>query len=113
MTPMDRDSAVPADMDVITRSPGATAPESNYEKVVILPKLGDQDPARHAWADARFAVDILAEHALFFALLMPEELAAKERVEALQFQQSFTDLYNRIVADTPPERSEVKTFIAP
>lgn len=100
-------------MEVITRSPGATTPESNYEKVVILPKMEDQDPARHAWADARFAADILAEHALFFALLMPEELAAKERVEALQFQQSFTALYDRIVADAPPERSEVKTFVAP
>ncbi|MBA2627490.1 MAG: DUF2935 domain-containing protein [Gemmatimonadales bacterium] len=51
-------------MDVISRSPSATAPESSYEKVVILPKLGDQDPARHAWADARFAADIRAEHAL-------------------------------------------------
>jgi hypothetical protein len=110
---MDRTSGVPADMEVITRSPGATVPESRYEKVVILPKVGDQDPSRHAWADAHFAADILAEHALFFALLMPEELAAKERTEALRFQKSFTELYDRIVADRPPERSEVKRFIAP
>jgi len=41
--------------------------------------MGDQDLSKHAWADARFAADILAEHAFFFALLMPEELAAKER----------------------------------
>ena len=73
MTQMDRTSGVPADMEVVTRSPGATVPESRHEKVVILPKVGDQDPSRHAWADAHFAADILAEHALFFALLMPEE----------------------------------------
>jgi DUF2935 family protein len=113
MTVVSRGSGVPADMDIITRSPGGTAPESNYEKVVILPKLEDQDPSKHAWADARFATDILAEHALFFALLMPEELAAKERAEALQFQQSFTQLFDRIVADKPPERSDVKNFVAP
>ncbi len=113
MTRMDQDAGVPADMEVITRSAEGTAPESTYEKVVILPKPGDQDPSRHAWADARFAADILAEHALFFALLMPEELAAKERAEALQFQQSFTQIYDRVVADRPPERSEVKGFVAP
>ncbi|MBA3687330.1 MAG: hypothetical protein H0W81_00605 [Chloroflexi bacterium] len=80
-------------MEVLTRSAGAAGPESTYEKVVILPKRDDTDLAHHAWADARFAADILAEHALFFALLMPEELAAKERAEALDFQRSFTSLY--------------------
>src|SRR5918994_6446368 len=103
----------PHGMDVLTRTPGAGAPETAVEKVVILPALEDRDPARHAWADARFAADILAEHALFFALLMPEELAAKERAEALQFQQSFSQLYDRIVADTPPEGSELKSFLNP
>jgi len=100
-------------MDVLTRTPGAGSAESANEKVVILPKMDDRDPSSHAWADARFAADILAEHALFFALLMPEELAAKERAEALQFQRSFSSLYERIVADTRPERSEVKGFLGP
>lgn len=97
-------------MDVFGRSPGATAPESGYEKVMILPKMEDEDLATHAWADARFAADILAEHALFFALLMPEELAAKERAEALRFKESFGQLYERIDAAGPPARSDVKTF---
>ena len=88
----------PAGMEVLTRTPGAGVPASNYEKVVLLPEMEDRDPSHHAWADARFAADILAEHALFFVLLMPEELAAKERAEALGFQRSFTDLYDRIVA---------------
>lgn len=99
-------------MDVFGRSPGATTPESEYEKVMILPKMGDDDLARHAWADARFSADILAEHALFFALLMPEELAAKERAEALRFRETFGQLYDRIDAAGPPAGSDVKPFTA-
>ena len=98
-------------MDVFTRTPGASEPESPTEKLVILPKRDDREVAAHAWADARFAADIMAEHAYFFALLMPEELAAGERAEALQFQRSFTGLYDRIVAAKRPERSEVKGFV--
>jgi hypothetical protein len=113
MADMSGGVAGTAGMEILTRSPGAGGPESSYEKVVILPSRSDSDPAHHAWADARFAADILAEHALFFALLMPEELAAKERAEALQFQRSFTDIYERIVSDTAPQRSEVKGFLSP
>src|SRR5688572_7396176 len=101
---------VAATMDVFTRSPGATRPESPTEKVMVLPKMGDNDLSNHAWADARFTADILAEHALFFALLMPEELAAKERAEALRFMQTFTALYDRIDSGPPPPRSELKRF---
>ncbi len=104
--------SIPTTMDVLGRSPGASAPESGYEKVVILPKMREDDLAAHAWADARFAADILAEHALFFALLMPEELAAKERAEALRFQTTFGQLYERIDSAGPPARSDVKTFTA-
>jgi hypothetical protein len=103
----------PEGMEVLTRSPGTAGPESTNEKVVILPQRDDADPAHHAWADARFTADILAEHALFFALLMPEELAAAERAEALEFQRSFTALYERIAADRAPDRSDVKSFLNP
>ena len=99
------------DMDVFARTPGASAPESPAEKLVILPRRDDREVATHAWADARFAADIMAEHAYFFAVLMPEELAARERAEALQFQSSFAALYDRIVAARPPERSEVTSFV--
>lgn len=108
------DNQLPAgaqNMDVFARTPGVSVPESPSDKLVILPKMEDRDVAAHAWADARFAADILAEHAFFFALLMPEELAAKERAEALQFQRSFAGLYDRVVADRPPQRSEVKRFV--
>jgi Domain of unknown function (DUF2935) len=103
---------VAATMDLFTRSPGAAAAESEYEKVMVLPKLEDADPARHAWADARFAADILAEHALFFALLMPQEVAGTERAQALEFMRSFTALFERIDSAPPPERSELKRFVA-
>jgi hypothetical protein len=99
-----------ATMELFTRSPGAAGPESPTEKVMVLPKAEDNDPSNHAWADARFTADILAEHALFFALLMPEELAAAERAEALRFMQTFTALYERIDSGPPPPRSELKRF---
>ena len=103
---------IAATMEVFGRSPGATAPESQYEKLMILPKMEDNDPAHHAWADARFTADILAEHALFFALLMPEEVAATERAQALEFMRSFTALYERIDAAPLPARSEIRQFAA-
>jgi DUF2935 family protein len=106
------DVRVPVDsMDVITRKPNATAAESKYEKVVILPNADDKDAANHAWADARFATDILSEHGLFFALLMPEELAKEERGEALTFYREFGEMHRQIAATKPPERSAVKSFL--
>ena len=98
-------------MDVITRKPNAKAPETKYEKVVIVPNADDKDASNHAWADARFATDILSEHGLFFALLMPEELAKEERAEALGFYRDFGDMHRQIAATKPPEKSEVKPFL--
>jgi hypothetical protein len=84
--------------------------EKPFEKPVIVPREDDQDPAAHAWADARFATDIMAEHGLFFALLMPPELARDERKDALQFSRKFTQLHIRIVEAGPPEKRELKRF---
>jgi DUF2935 family protein len=98
-------------MDVITRTPNADGPESKYEKVVIVPNADDKDASSHAWADARFATDIMAEHALFFALLMPEELAKEERAEALGFYREFGDLHRKIATSAPPERSGLKPYL--
>ena len=100
-----------AGMETLTRSPGSDIPESPTEKLVVVPKLEDADVAAHAWADARFASDIMAEHALFFALLMPEELAAKERAEALEFHRSFGALHERLGEADLPERSGVRSFV--
>ena len=79
---------------------------------MVLPKLKEQSPSLHAWADSRFATDIMAEHALFFTLLMPPELAANERAEAEGFHKTFSTLYARIEADGPPDASSLKPFAA-
>ena len=103
--------SLPPGFIVHTRS-GGTEAESIFDKPMILPEQGEQSPSLLAWADARFATDIMAEHALFFVLLMPPELAAKERTEAEQFHKTFTALYARIEADGPPEPSALKSFAA-
>jgi hypothetical protein len=97
------------DLRVHTRS-GSSNVESDYEKPVILPAARNKDPSTHAWADARFATDIMAEHALFFALLMPPEVAGAERAEALQFADTFTRMYRRIAASGPPQRRDLQRF---
>jgi Domain of unknown function (DUF2935) len=97
-------------MVVYTRS-GTQAVEEPFEKPVILPAPPEQDPALHAWADARFATDIMAEHGVFFALLMPPEVAQAERTEALRFSERFAELHSRIAsAPTPPSRGDLKRF---
>lgn len=93
-----------------TRSGGKEI-EQPFEKPVVVPAVGNQDPAAHAWADARFAIDIMAEHALFFALLMPPETAGEERKEALRYNETFTNLYQQIDSK-PPERSELNSFVS-
>lgn len=98
------------DMVVHTREPGGQV-EQPFEKPVLLPETPDRDPAKHAWADARFATDIMAEHGLFFALLMPPEVANNERQEALKFAEGFANLHARIADSPPPGRSDLKSFI--
>ena len=89
---------------------GGTELEQPFEKPVIVPVAESKDPAAHAWADARFATDIMAEHGLFFALLMPPEVAGKEREEALRFSETFAKLHQQVANSAPPERSELKSF---
>ena len=71
-----RPSTAPADFVVFARAGGETA-EGPTEKLVFLPSRDEQSPALHAFADARFWVDIMMEHALFFTMLMPEETVRK------------------------------------
>jgi hypothetical protein len=97
-------------MQMYTRS-GTEEVEEPFEKPVILPTEDNQDPAAHAWADARFATDIMAEHGVFFALLMPPEVAEKERTEALRFSEQFAELHKRIASTkTPPDRGDLARF---
>ena len=89
---------------------GDGSPESPFEKLVVLPSEDIDDPAIHAWADARFAIDIMAEHAQFFVLLMPPEVAPSERADAEQFQRQFTELLEEIELAGPPEPGDVRAF---
>ena len=100
-----------SDVAIYSRD-GSGRPESVYEKPMVLPAPDQADPELHAWADARFATDIMAEHALFFALLMPPEVAGAERAEAKRFNAEFSALYERIDAAGPPERSGLKRFVS-
>src|SRR5688572_9171513 len=110
--PLGRRPAPPVQGFVVhTRSGGEWA-ESGFEKPMILPTLQEQSPAMHAWADARFATDIMAEHALFFTLLMPPELASREREEAAQFHKTFAALYDRIEKGGAPAPGELKAFVS-
>src|SRR5687767_15888981 len=92
-----------------TRSPDG-ALEAPYEKPVIVPSETDRDPAHHAWADARFATDIMSEHAEFFALLMPPELMPAQRQQAVEFAAQFAELHRRIDAGGPPDPNDVASF---
>jgi hypothetical protein len=96
-------------MTVYTRG-GGTDVEEPFEKPVILPQEDNRDPAHHAWADARFATDIMSEHGMFFALLMPPEVANEERTEALRFASDFAALHKRIADAAPPDRGDLKRF---
>ena len=101
-----------ADGLVVHTRAGGEQVESPTEKLVLLPAPKQGDPALHAWADGRFAVDIMMEHALFFVLLMPPETANAERQEAQRFHETFTELLARIDANGPPDRSALKPFTA-
>src|SRR5688572_3879578 len=90
---------------------GGSDIELPYEKPVVVPAADNNDPVAHAWADARFWTEIMAEHATFFALLMPPETCAPERKQALEFAESFSKLHRDMTAAGPPE-GDLKSFSA-
>jgi hypothetical protein len=96
---------------VLTRRPGLP-PESPTEKPVVVPAATDRDPGHHAWADARFATDIMAEHAVFMAMLIPPGTAEDELGQALSFANRFLTLNERIGSMPPPGRGELRGFAA-
>lgn len=87
------------------------APESIHEKQMILPEIGNEAPRDHAWATAKFSCDIMAEHALFFSLLMPPELAKEQRLRAIAFNARFEKLGNRLSSKGPPPAGELRGFV--
>jgi hypothetical protein len=95
---------------VLTRRPGQP-PESPTEKPVIVPAANDRDPGHHAWADAQFATDIMAEHAVFMAMLIPPGTGETELGQALSFANRFLSLNQRIASMPPPGRGELQSFV--
>lgn len=89
---------------------GLIVPPSSFEKVVILPDVGETDPCVFAFTDGRFAVDIMQEHAKFFVWGMPPELIKEPRAEAQAFHTTFLDLLKKIDALGVPKSSDLQSF---
>lgn len=79
---------------------------STFEKAVLLPQPHSKNLLTHTWVDACFALDIMQEHALFFTLLMPPEVAGPERDKAMKFYDEFTALK----ALPMPEKGETRAY---
>lgn len=78
-------------------------------KRIYLAPEGSNDPITHSLADTLFWTDILAEHALFFQLLMPGDELEDEREQAEDFQEDFQDRFEDArTADL--ERDDLKEF---
>lgn len=107
----EADAAAGAAFRTYTRT-GTEQVEPPFEKPVLLPELGNRRPQDLVWADARFATDIMGEHALFFALLMPEEVAPEQRRQALEFQERYTALRQRIAGEGPPAAGDLRRYVA-
>lgn len=65
-------------------------------KPIFVAPPGNLDPVVHSVADTLFWGDILMEHAMFFAMLMPGPDLAGPRGEAEQFQRQFADHLARL-----------------
>src|SRR5688500_11575664 len=52
----------------------------------------------------------MSEHAQFFALLMPPELAPSQRQQAIEFATQFGELHAQIDAAGPPEPADIAAF---
>lgn len=90
---------------------GTSHLEAPFEKPVVLAGLANCAPRDLLWADALFASDILAEHAQFFALLIPKEVAHEANMEALLFHDQFKHLHQTIVIDGPPAESDLTSYV--
>lgn len=65
-------------------------------KPVYVTRPGSRDPVEHSVADTLFWGDIMMEHALFFAMLMPGEALSRPRAQAQRFQRQFSDHLERL-----------------
>ena len=76
-------------------------------KDVVLPAAGANDAVSLSVADSLFWTDIMMEHALFFALLMPGDDLRNERAQAQAFQQRFASHLTRLRGESTDKSSYV------
>ncbi|HEX2062105.1 MAG TPA: DUF2935 domain-containing protein [Thermoanaerobaculia bacterium] len=86
---MTSSSALPAGAAKLTTKNGGI-------KDVVLPAAYARDAVSLSVADSLFWTDIMMEHALFFALLMPGDDLRNERAQAQSFQQRFAAHLTRL-----------------
>jgi hypothetical protein len=65
-------------------------------KPIFVAPPGNLDPVAHSVADTLFWGEQMAEHAMFFAMMMPGPELAAPREEAERFQRQFTDHLARL-----------------
>jgi len=95
--------ALPATMASAALSGGAAklTTKNGGMKAVVLPQEGANDPVSLSVADSLFWTDIMMEHALFFAMLMPGDDLKTERAQAQAFQQRFASHLTRLRSESP------------
>jgi hypothetical protein len=76
-------------------------------KDVVLPDALAKDPVSLSVADSLFWTDIMMEHALFFALLMPGDDLKSERGQAQVFQQRFASHLERLRGESADRNNYV------
>lgn len=92
-------------MNTHSRRPQARE-ETPLAHPVVLPLQGDLDPCRLAWAEARFALELLTEHSLFFILLMPHLAEVP-----LAYCTRLYALHHRLEQEGYPEPHALNKFI--
>lgn len=69
-------------------------------KPIYVARKGSKDPVEHSVADTLFWGDIMMEHGLFFAMLMPGAELAQPRAQAEDFQKKFKAHLDTLRAST-------------
>lgn len=85
---------------VLPAGPAKLTTKNGGIKPVVLPQEGANDPVSLSVADSLFWTEIMMEHALFFALLMPGDDLRAERKQAQTFQQRFASHLTRLRGTT-------------
>jgi hypothetical protein len=78
-------------------------------KPIYVTMPGSTDPVDHSVADTLFWGDIMMEHAMFFAMLMPGDELAEPRKQAQNFQQKFSNHLAQL-HDTRLDKTNVRAY---